>query len=97
MKSEKPSDKQPEALDPSLLRQLVRQLKIINFWISLYGTLLLIALGIILFLMFQVFSFVRDTNDRIDQARDSVNIQRQACQSDGAFGDFLRSRSGLCD
>ncbi len=91
---------QPE-LDQALLRQLVRQLKIINFWISLYGGLLLLVLGIILYMIFQVVTFVRDTNQRIDEVRsnvsDSVNIQKQACESTGGFGDFLRANTDVCN
>lgn len=94
----KPEPQQtPEHLDPALLRQLVRQLKIINFWISLYGSLLLLVLGVILYLIFQVVGFVRDTNDRIDTMRDNVNVQRQACDSEGSLGDFLRSTTKLCE
>lgn len=91
---------QPE-LDQALLRQLVRQLKIINFWISLYGGLLLLVLGIILYMIFQVVTFVRDTNQRIDEVRtnvsDSVNIQKQACEGDGALSNWLRENTNACN
>lgn len=76
---------------------LVRQLRIMNRWIAVFGVLVLGTLAIVLFMLFQIVMFVRDTSQSVQSVGDSVNLQRQACQSEGAFGDFMRSRTGFCD
>lgn len=88
-------------MDEHVQKQLIRQLKILNFWITTFGVLLLVALGIIGFLLFQVIVFVRDTGDQLQQFRqnttESLNLQQQACRDEGAFGTFLRNQSNLCE
>ena len=87
-------------MDENLQRQLIKQMKILNFWITTFGILLLVALGIIGFLLFQVIIFVKDTGDRIQQFQQgtsqSLNLKQQAC-NDNALGAFLRQQSGVCD
>lgn len=78
-------------------RALVRQLRNINRWLAVFGVLVLGSLAVMMFLLFQVVTFVRDTSDRLQSAGDSVNVQRQACDSDGAFGEFIRTRTGFCE
>lgn len=88
-------------MDEQLQRQLIRQLKIINFWISIYGAIFLVALGFIIFMIFQLVTFVQTTNDRIDQlknsASDSVNIKKNSCENQGPFGELLRSKTEVCN
>ena len=48
-------------MDEVLVRQLVRQLKIINFWITLFGTVIVVALIVLGILVFKVATFVRTT------------------------------------
>jgi hypothetical protein len=84
-----------------LTAQLVRQLKIMNFWISVFGVLFLATLGVIIFMLWQMVSFVQDTNERIDALRtsasDSVNVEKRICESDSAFADAIKSRTSLCE
>lgn len=87
-------------MDAQLQRQLIRQLKLLNFWITTFGVLFLIVLGIILFMLFQTVMFVRDTGDKIQaaqtQARDAVDVKKQVCEGDGGFSNFIRSSTDAC-
>lgn len=87
-------------MDQQLQKQLVRQLKIINFWISFYGIIMIIIMGFVLYMIIQMVMFVQDTNRRIESLKsgvtDSVNVQKQACDGTGAFSDLLRDKTDLC-
>lgn len=87
-------------MDENIQRQLLRQLKILNFWITTMGILLLTALAIIGYLLFQIIVFVRDTSQQLQQVRESttqsLDLRQQACAEPGAFGDFLRRQGDIC-
>lgn len=83
--------------DIDIQRKLLRQLKLLNLWISIFGTIVLVTLAVVLFMVFQLVGFVRDTNQRVDEVRQNLDVQSQACDSEGGFGDFLRQRTGFCE
>ena len=71
-------------MDEKLQKQLIRQLKLLNFWITLFGSLLLIGLLIVGFFLFQVVSAVQQTADRIkalqDETTQRLDVQAQLCE-----------------
>lgn len=87
-------------MDEKLQTQLIKQLKIMNFWITLYGTLLLVVLVFILYMIFQVVTFVQRTNDQINSlknsASDSVNVQKNVCKGDSQFSKYLKNNTDFC-
>lgn len=87
-------------MNEDLQRQLVRQLKILNFWITTFGVLFLIALGIIGFFLFQTVMFIKSTNDSIQNLKQStterLDVKKQVCDGDDAFSKFVRS-AGACN
>ena len=87
-------------MDTQLQRQLIRQLKLLNFWITTFGVLFLAGLAIILYLLFQTVMFVRDTGEKIQAAqtevRDSVNVKKQVCEGEGSFSNFIRASTDAC-
>lgn len=86
-------------MDELLLKQLVRQLRIMNIWISIFGTLILITLVVLGVLVWKVVSFVNETNTKIDnitsQTKESLDFKQRFCTSDGV-GGFLRDRTEVC-
>ncbi len=86
-------------MDEVLLRQLVRQMKILNIWITVFGTLILVALIICLYLVFRVVTFVQDTSNKLnsiqENTQNTLNVQKQLCSSDNISG-FLKGRSDYC-
>lgn len=87
-------------MDELLLKQLVRQLKIMNVWISVFGTLIVVTLIILGILVFKVVSFVNDTNKKIDtigtQAKQSLDFKQKACNSD-TLGSLLKTKTDVCE
>lgn len=87
-------------MNEQLLRQLVRQMKIMNFWITLFGSLFLVALVVAGVLLWQLVSFVNMTNQRLDsmktQAADSLNVKKQACEGQGSLSNWLRNSTNAC-
>ena len=87
-------------MDDRLAKQLVRQLKIINFWISFYGIIMIVILGFLLYVIIQMVMFVEDTNKRIEQMRteatDSINVQKKTCESGNAVSDWLKTNTEIC-
>jgi len=84
-----------------LMKSLVRQLKILNIWITFFGSLVVVAMVVMAILLFSLIGFIKDTGTKIDNARtqanDSVNLKKQACEGNDGFSDFLRSSTGVCD
>lgn len=82
-----------------LLKQVVRQMKIINFWITLFGSLFLVALLIAGFLLWQLVSFIGETNRKIDAAKsgvsDSLNVKKQSCDN-STIGSWLKQNTDMC-
>lgn len=87
-------------MDTQLQRQLIRQLKLLNFWITTFGVLFLTILAIILYLLFQTIVFVRDTGEKIQQAQakvsDTVDVKKQVCEGEGSFSNFIRGSTDAC-
>ena len=83
-----------------LMKQLVRQMKIMNFWVSLFGSMIVVGMVIAAFLLWQVVSFVNETNKKIDAVRtstaDSLNVSKKACEGTDDFSKWLQKNSGLC-
>jgi hypothetical protein len=86
-------------MDEVLLKQLIRQLKIMNFWISVYGALILVILAIMGYMVFKVVTFVNDTNKKIDsisqQTKESLDFKNKVCSSD-SLGGLLQDRTQYC-
>lgn len=83
-------------MDDKLARQLIRQLKLLNFWITLFGVITLIALAVIGFFMYQTYRTIDDARQKIDNTRQQLDVQQQICEGEGSFSDFVR-RAGGCD
>jgi len=86
-------------MDELVVKQLTRQLKIMNFWISIFGSLILATLLVLGFLLFKVVSFVNDTNEKIDsisqQTKETLDFKTRFCSSD-AIGGFLADKTNAC-
>ena len=86
-------------MDDVLLRQLVRQLRIINFWIMAFGTLVVVSLLVMGYMLFKVVTFVHQTNQKIEtiqqQAKDSLDVKAKVCGTD-SVGGFLADKTSLC-
>ena len=87
-------------MDEKLQRQLLRQLKILNFWITFFGVLFLVSIGIIGFLLFQVITFARDTGGKIDSLEqtttEKLDVKAQICGGSDSLSNFIRQNTDAC-
>lgn len=87
-------------MDEKLQKQLIRQLRWLNIVVTSFGVLLLLALGMIGFLLFQVITFARDTGEQLQSLRqdttEQFNVKDKACQ-DESLGNFLKNNSSVCN
>lgn len=87
-------------MNDKVAEQLVRQLKLLNFWITTFGVLFLATLGIIAFMLFQVFTFVKKTNDTVvnfkDETTQKLDVKSKTCNGQGSVAEWLRS-TGACN
>jgi uncharacterized membrane protein YciS (DUF1049 family) len=81
-------------MDEVLVRQLVRQLKIINLWITLFGTVIVVALIVLGILVFKVATFVRTTEQKVSDLQqktvNTLNVKDDICKNS------VLSGSGYC-
>jgi len=86
-------------MDELLLRQLIRQLKIMNIWISVFGSLILVVLVVLGILVFKVVTFVNDTNQKIEtistQTKESLDFKSKVCDTN-SIGGFLQGNTDIC-
>lgn len=82
-------------------RQLVKQLKRLNFWITTFGVFFLLVLGVVIFLLVQVFLFMKDTGDRLQPFQDStaskLDVKTQVCEGTDGFSAWLKSNTSACE
>ncbi len=87
-------------MDEVLVRQLTRQLKLLNFWITLFGTCMLIGFVILAILIFKVITFTHDVSNKFtslqQQTKQSLNIQQKLCSTSGV-GSLLKKETGSCN
>lgn len=76
--------------------QLVKQLKRLNRWVTFFGALMIAALLVIGFVLFQIVTFVKNFGDKVGDVGSSLNVQKQACQGDNKLSNFLR-KNNMCD
>ncbi|MGB4800364.1 MAG: hypothetical protein WBP03_02505 [Candidatus Saccharimonadales bacterium] len=72
-------------MNEDLTRQLVRQLKIINFWITLFGSIIVITLLFLGFLVFKVVTYVHNTEQKVTDLRNkttqTLNVKDDFCKN----------------
>lgn len=66
------------------LHKILKQLKLLNFWIAFFGVSIIITMAIFGFLAFKLVTFVQNTNNQL------TNIQQKTTQT-------LDVKSQLCD
>ena len=86
-------------MDQDLAKQLIRQLKILNLWITIFGTLLLITMIILGVLLFKVVTYAQQTSQKISDIQQktsqTLDIERQLC--DTKTPNSLLQRTNICD
>ena len=87
-------------MNDEVQKQLLQQLKIIKFWMTLFGTLFFVTILIISYLLFRVFTFVKNTSDSVDKIKgqaSSLNIKNQVCEGTTGFSDLVKNKTDACN
>lgn len=83
-------------MNDEVAKQLVKQLKRLNFWVTTFGVIFVVSLATIGFILFQIIFFVKGVGDKVSGVGSSLNVQQQACTGDNAFANFLR-KNNMCN
>lgn len=86
-------------MEQELARQLIRQLKILNRWVTFFGLIFLVCLIIAGILLYRLVTFVQDTQAQLSEtqqkAQETLNLKKQLCDSAEAR-TFIKN-SSLCN
>jgi CBS domain containing-hemolysin-like protein len=86
-------------MDEVLLRQLVRQLKLMNLWIATFGVLILISLAIVGILLFKAITFLHDATTKLTDTQQkvsqSLDVKQQVC-ANKSISSLIGQGSNLC-
>jgi sensor histidine kinase regulating citrate/malate metabolism len=86
-------------MDEVLLRQLTRQLKVLNFWIATVGILVLAAIIVCIVLLIKVVTFVHNTESQLSDLQQktsqTLDVKQKLCSSQSVT-DFLQNKSSIC-
>ncbi|MDQ3093746.1 MAG: hypothetical protein M3Q70_01030 [bacterium] len=87
-------------MNEDLQKQLVKQLKILNFWVRFFGVIVIICLIVVGYLLFRVAWFIKDTNDKFnnlqEQTTGQLDVKKQVCEGSGSFADFVKNNTDAC-
>lgn len=85
-------------MDELLIRQLTRQLRILNIWLTFLGVIFIVGFVILGILIYKVLSFTHDVSNKftsLQKTEQSLNIQKQAC-SNSSISSFLQKNTSIC-
>ena len=72
-------------MDEAVAKQLTRQLKIMNFWITFFGSIIVILMLVIGFFTYKTVVFVRTTQQKITEIQtkttDTLNVKDDLCNN----------------
>ncbi len=87
-------------IDELLQKKLLRQMRLLNIWMSFFGTLIIVAVvagGIVLY---QIWSFTQMAAQKIDgvtNAVKSVDVKDSVCTGDNALSKYLQQKTEACN
>lgn len=76
-------------MDEKTAKQVIRQLKLLNFWVTSFGVIMLTCLVILGFLIFKVVSALNDARESF------TNFQTKTSETLNVKDDLCRSGSPL--
>ncbi|MFZ1458600.1 MAG: hypothetical protein WAT17_01855 [Candidatus Saccharimonadales bacterium] len=86
-------------MNEQLEKQLIRQLRILNIWITIFGVLTLLTLGVIGFFLFQAFTFIQSTSDTLQSIKqttaEKLDVKANVCGGTDSFSKLVRA-TGAC-
>lgn len=86
-------------MEEALLRQVVKQLKVLNFWIAFFGTITIIGFIVSGVILYKVATYAGNSVKKFEsfqqQTSKSLDVKQQLC-SDSSISSLLGSQSSIC-
>ncbi len=79
-------------MDEKLIKALTRQMRILNFWVTIYGTIILAILIFLSVTLFRAVSYVNNLNKKVES---SLDVKTKVCSNQGAIGNILKDK--ICE
>lgn len=76
-------------MDEKLIKALTRQMRILNFWVTIYGTIILIVLIFLSVTLFRVVSYVNNLNKKVES---SLDVKTKICSNDSGLANILQDK-----
>lgn len=88
-------------MNEELQRQLLRQLRILNFWVKLFGAITIVTIVIVAYAAFKIISFAHKTDQKLQsiqqQTIQKFDLKKQACEGSGTLSDLVRDKTSTCN
>lgn len=86
-------------MDEVLLKQITRQLKIINFWITFFGTVIIVSLLIGAIVLFKIARYTESKVQKFEsfqqQTSKTLNVKEQLC-TNKSLSSLLSTQTDIC-
>lgn len=76
-------------MDEKLIKALTRQMRILNFWVTIYGITILVVLIFLSVTLFRVVNYVNNLNKKVES---SLDVKTKICSNDGSLANILQDR-----
>jgi hypothetical protein len=76
-------------MDEKLIKALTRQMRILNFWVTIYGTIILVVLIFLSVTLFRVVSYVNNLNKKVES---SLDVKTKICSNDSGLANILQDK-----
>jgi hypothetical protein len=86
-------------MNEQLTKQLIRQLKILNIWLAVFGVTMIVGFIVLGILIFKIVTFMQDASDKINnleqRTQNVLNTQQKLCDND-KVGVFIKRNTDVC-
>ena len=76
-------------MDEKLIKALTRQMRILNFWVTIYGTIILVVLIFLSVTLFRVVNYVNNLNKKVES---SLDVKTKICSNDSSLANILQDK-----
>jgi predicted PurR-regulated permease PerM len=87
-------------MDELLIKQLTRQLRLLNIWISFFGIIFLIGFLILGILVYKVVTLTDNVSNKFtslqQKTEQSLNLQKQICDTK-TIGSLIQKNTSICN
>ena len=77
-------------------RELTKQLKRLNFWVTMFGSLFLVAIATVGLLLVQVFLFMKTTTEKVQAVQQTVDVKTKVCNGEDSVSRFIQKNTEVC-